>query len=259
MTSYTEEQIEAVEKSLATYMVDGHIVTDAEVANQVEALARLGVGIITKSDDLYPAGLNDLGTKAPEALFYRGNPEVVRGLPQSVVLTGARASTGYGEHITMEFANRLHEKGRTVVNGGGYGIDGMALRAQLASHGQPIVWLAGGVDRLYPAGHDSLLQRVIEEGAIVSALPMGFSPTKWRMVQRSEYLGYATSAVVLTEAGWRSGSLRVADAAFESGVGVFAVPGPITSASSDGCHRLISEGKAKLITSADDIWYRLAG
>lgn len=259
MTSYTEEQIEAVEKSLASHMVDGHLVTKMEVTNQIEAMSRLGVGIITKTDELYPAGLNDLGTKAPEALFYRGDPEVVRGLPHSVALTGARASTGYGEHITMEFATGLLNKGRTVVNGGAYGIDGMALRAQLAENGKPIVWLAGGVDRLYPSGHDALLNRVLENGAIVSALPMGFSPTKWRMMQRSEYLGYVTSAVVIVEAGFRSGSLRVADAAVEAGVGVFATPGPITSASSDGCHRLIAEGKAKLVTSADDLWYRLAG
>jgi len=259
MTSYTEEQIEAVEKSLASHMADGYLVTKTDVTNQIEALSRVGAGIITKTDELYPAGLNDLGKKAPEALFYRGNPEVVRGLPQSVVLTGARASTGYGEHITMEFATGLLHKGRTVVNGGAYGIDGMALRAQLAENGEPIVWLAGGIDRLYPSGHDALLNRVIENGAIVSALPMGFSPTKWRMMSRSEYLGYAASAVVIPEAGWRSGALRVADAAFEAGVGVFAVPGPITSASSAGCHQLIRDGKATLATSADDLWYRLAG
>jgi DNA processing protein len=259
MTSYTDEQIEAVGKSLTSYTKDGYVITEGDINHQVETMARLGVGIIPKGDDLYPAGLNDLGTKAPEALFYRGDADVVRGLQQAVVMTGARASTGYGEHITMEFANRLHEKGRTVVNGGGYGIDGMAIRAQLASDGKPIVWLAGGVDRLYPAGHDTLLNRVIEEGALVSAMPMGFAPTKWRMVMRSEYLAHTTAAVVIVEAGWRSGSLRVAEAGFEVGVGVFAVPGPVTSASSAGCHRLIAEGKAKLITSADDIWYRLAG
>ena len=255
MTSYTEEQIEAVKKSLETHMT-ATIVTEGDLNQQVEALSRLGVGIVTKSDDLYPAGLR-AHTEAPEALFYRGDPEVLRGLPRAVTLTGARASTGYGEHITMEFATRIGEKGRAVANGGGYGIDGMALRAQLASEVAPIVWLAGSIDRLYPSGHDALLQRVIESGVVVSALPMGFAPTKWRMIQRSAYLGRSTSAVLITEAGFASSSLRVADSAFEAGVGVFAVPGPITSASSEGCHRLITEGKATLVTSADQLWYRL--
>jgi DNA processing protein len=257
MTSYSEEQVEAIQKCLETHAGVTHIVTEGEVNHQIETMSRLGVGVVTQEDDLYPVGLLALD-KAPEVLFYRGDPTALRGLPQAVSVVGARASTGYGEHITMEFATALHDKGRAVANGGSYGIDGMAVRAQLASDGKPIVWLAGGIDRLYPAGHDTLLNRVIETGAIVSALPVGFAPTKWRMVMRSEYLGYSTSAVVVVEAGYASSSLRIANAANEAGVGVFAVPGPITSASSAGCHRLIQEGKAQIVTSANDLWYRLA-
>ena len=220
---------------------------------------------IDKTSDLYPAGLLDLGAEAPETLWVRGNSEALKGMSQSVAVIGARASTGYGEHITMELVSGLLGRGATIVNGGGYGIEGMAARAALAENSaelnageRVIVWLAGGVDRLYPSGHDALFQRVLESGGvIVSAQPEGYSPTKQRFIDRSRYLGYTTSATVVVEAGWRSGCLRVAQAAHEAGNFVGAVPGPVTSASSAGTHELIRTGIAELIVEASQVGYRL--
>jgi DNA processing protein len=101
-------------------------------------------------------------------------------------IVGARAATGYGEHVTMEISAGLVERGHTIISGAAYGIDGMAHRAALASHGSTIAYLAEGVDRYYPSGHDALLTRIAEEGAVVSELACGQPPTKWRYVDRTK-------------------------------------------------------------------------
>jgi len=105
-------------------------------------------------------------------------------LPRSIALVGVRAATGYGEHVTMEASAGLVDRGYVIVSGAAYGIECMAHRAALASHGQTIAFLAGGVDRFYPSGHDALLTRIVEQGAVISELPCGQAPTKWRLLQR---------------------------------------------------------------------------
>lgn len=213
---------------------------------------------IDKTSEFYPKGLLDLGAEAPETIWVRGNLDALKGFRHSAAVVGARASTGYGEHITMEIATALTEQGVTIVNGGAYGIDGMAIRASLATNGKPIAWLAGGVDRFYPSGHDTLFARILDiGGAVISTEEPGSAPTKWRFMLRSKHLGYATNATLLVEAGWRSGSLAVAHSAFEAQNFVGGVPGPITSASSAGVHELLREGVARVVTRASEMEYRL--
>jgi DNA processing protein len=129
----------------------------------------------------------------------------------------------------------------------------MAHRAALASHGITAAFLAGGVDRFYPSGHDALLTRIVEEGAVLSELPCGQPPTKWRFLQRNRLIAAASQATVVVEAGWRSGSLNTAGHAAEIGRPIGAIPGPVNSAASAGCHRLIRDYGATLVTSADDV------
>jgi DNA processing protein len=189
-----------------------------------------------------------------ESLWIRGNIEAVNRMDEAIVVTGARASTGYGEHVTMEIVTRLTENGYQIINGGAYGIDGMALRASLAAGGQPIVWLAGGVDRLYPSGHNALLARVLENGgAIISAEPDGHSPTKERTLARNAFMAKTSRATLVVEAGWRSGSLDVAYAAYNHGNIVMAVPGPVTSPTSEGTNELLRSGFASLVCDANQI------
>ena len=216
----------------------------------------LTIGQIAKGDSGYPVGLLAL-EDAPEVLYYRGNPALLENLSRSIVVTGARASTGYGEHITMEIVAGLKDKDVTVVNGGAYGIDGMALRSALANDMKVIAWLAGGVDRFYPSGHDTLFGRVEESGLILSAEETGSSPTKWRFLQRNKFMAYTTASALVTEAGWRSGSIDLAEQAFKAENFVGAMPGPVTSASSAGCHRLIKDGVAEVVTQASDIQFRM--
>jgi DNA processing protein len=217
----------------------------------LRATARHGIQLVTPESDNWPTGLNDLGNAAPFALWVRGDVELLAGADQ-IAIVGARAATGYGEHVTMELVAGLVERGRTIVSGAAYGIDGMAHRATLASHGKTIAYLAGGVDRYYPSGHDALLTRIAEEGAVVSELPVGAPPTKWRFLSRNRLIAATTHATVVVEAGWRSGSLSTAEYAREIGRPVGAVPGPVTSAASAGCHRLIRAYGASVITNADE-------
>lgn len=214
----------------------------------------LEVTKIERSSEYYPRDLHKLWDEAPEALYVRGSVEAFSRIGEALMVSGSRASTGYGEHITMEIVARLTQKGVVISNGGAYGIDGMALRAQLAEGLAPIVWLAGGIDRFYPSGHDTLLNRVLDAGgAIVSANAIGESPTKERFMLRNKYLATATRGVLIPEAGYNSGSLGAAREAFFHGKPVMAVPGPVTSSASAGCHSLIRSRIASIVTNAQEV------
>jgi DNA processing protein len=215
--------------------------------------ARLGARLLTPDVEGWPAGLADLGFHAPIALWVRGTDAVLASLSTSISLVGARAATGYGEHVAMEASAGLVDRGFAIVSGAAYGIDGMAHRAALASHGMTVAFLAGGVDRLYPSGHDTLLARIIESGAVISELPCGQPPTRWRFLQRNRLIAAASQATIVLEAGWRSGSLNTAGHAAQVGRPLGAVPGPVTSAASAGCHRLIRDYGATLVTTAEEM------
>jgi DNA processing protein len=215
--------------------------------------ARFGARLFTPEDALWPARLTDLDWHAPFALWVRGTDAALAGLVNGIALVGARAATGYGEHVTMEASAGLVDRGYTIVSGAAYGIDGMAHRAALASQGLTVAFLAGGVDRFYPSGHDSLLTRIVENGAVISELPCGSPPTKWRFLQRNRLIAAASVATVVLEAGWRSGSLNTAGHAATLGRPLGAVPGPVTSAASAGCHRLIRDYDAICVTNPDEM------
>ncbi len=215
--------------------------------------ARIGAELRIPTDPDWPTGFAGLEHHAPIALWSRGTHEAFRALDRSIALVGARAATGYGEHVTMEASAGLVDRGYAIVSGAAYGIDGMAHRAALASKGITVAFLAGGVDRFYPAGHDALLTRIVESGAVVSELPPGSPPTKWRFLQRNRLIAAASLATIVLEAGWRSGSLNTAGHANTLGRPVGAVPGPVTSAASAGCHRLLREQLAQCVTNADEM------
>ena len=228
-------------------------ITSASALIAIKQAARFNVRLLIPGDPAWPGGMDDLGLHAPIALWLRGNESTMRTLGESLSLVGARAATGYGEHVTMEASASLADRGYTIVSGAAYGIDGMAHRAALASSGQTVAFLAGGVDRFYPSGHDALLTRIVESGAVVSELPCGSQPTKWRFLQRNRLIAAASQATIVMEAGWRSGSLNTAGHAAALGRPLGAVPGPVTSMASAGCHRLIRDFDAVCVTNADEM------
>lgn len=212
--------------------------------------AGVGGRLLLPDHEFWPGGLRDLQLHAPLLLWCRGEVDALRSMPRSLAMVGARASTGYGEHVTMEMAAGLVDRGIAIVSGAAYGIDGMAHRAALASDGMTLAFLAGGIDRFYPSGHDALLTRIAQQGLILAETPCGTAPTKWRFLMRNRLIAAATPATVVVEAGWRSGSLNTANHAATLGRPLGAVPGPVTSASSAGCHRLLREYDAVCVTNA---------
>jgi DNA processing protein len=139
-----------------------------------------------------------------------------------------------------------------VVSGGAYGIDGAAHRAALAAEGFTVAVLAGGVDILYPAGHSALLHRVSASGLLVSEYPPGVRPARHRFLTRNRLVAALSGATVVVEAGIRSGAASTAAWARALGRVVCAVPGPVTSTASTGCHALLQAG-AELVTRAEDV------
>ncbi|WP_291057717.1 DNA-processing protein DprA [Herbiconiux sp.] len=222
----------------------------------VEALRgakRCGARMLVPGDPGWPRGFADLGDHAPLALWVRGSVSALDRRGGSIAVVGSRDATSYGEHVAMDLGAGLSDRGFTVVSGAAYGIDGMAHRASLASRGITVAYLAGGVDRLYPAAHHDLLLRIAATGAVVSELPCGSAPTKWRFLQRNRLIAAASDATVVVEAGKRSGSLNTAGHAAALGRPIGAVPGPVTSVSSAGCHRLLRDYDAVCVTSAADV------
>lgn len=225
----------------------------ADALGHLERAQRIGASILIPPHALWPEGLARLGDHAPVALWLRGSVDALATLDKSLSIVGARASTGYGEHVTMDVVTTLVDRGFAIVSGAAYGIDGMAHRAALSSQGTTIAVLAGGIDRLYPSGHDALLKRIIDAGLVVTELPCGFAPTKWRFLQRNRLIAALSCATIVVEAGWRSGSLNTAHHALDMDIPVGAIPGPVTSASSAGTHRLLRETPAVCVTTANEI------
>ncbi len=223
------------------------------ITHGLQTAGRAGAALITRADQAWPRQLDDLDAHSPLCLWVRGDPTVLTRLQPSVAIVGARAATSYGEHVALELAADLAGGGIPVVSGGAYGIDGAAHRAALRSGGMTVALSAGGVDRAYPAGNADLIDRVASTGAVVSEVPCGSAPTKWRFLQRNRLIAALSEATVVVEAGWRSGSLNTAGHAAALSRPLGAVPGPITSAASAGTHRLLREYGAQCITSADDV------
>jgi DNA processing protein len=222
------------------------------VSDSLTTAAARGVAFVTRADPYWPVQLDDLDAHAPLCLWVRGDASALRRLEASVAIVGARAASRYGDHVAMELAAELAGSGIPVISGGAYGIDGAAHRAALAAGGLTVALLAGGADRAYPAGHTNLIDDIAAHGVVLSEVACGSAPTKWRFLQRNRLIAALASATVVVEAGWRSGSLNTAGHAATLSRPLGAVPGPITSATSAGTHRLIREYGAECITSAED-------
>ena len=229
-----------------------------DIAARLEQAQQSGIQVLVPGDADWPVALNDLGDRAPYVLWTRGASSfLARPLQDFVTITGSRASTSYGDHVARELAASTATDERVVVAGGAYGIEGAAHQAALAAGGDTIAILANGVDRPYPAGHRDLIERVADVGLLVSEVPPGTVPTRHRFIARGRLMAALASTTVIVESAGRSGSLEVAQHAFELVRKVGAVPGPVTSAASVGPHRLLREGTASLVADSADLAHLL--
>lgn len=228
----------------------------------LEVLARMGGRLVTGDDEEWPhlafASFRGVdGNQKPQAhpplvLWAVGPAQLSDVAERAASIVGTRAATAYGEYAAADLAAGLVERHVCVVSGGAYGIDGAAHRAVLASDGQTVAVMAAGIDVPYPAGHSALLHRIARHGLVVSEYPPGMRPTRRQFLARNRLVAALSGATVVVEAGVRSGAANTAAWANALGRSVCAVPGPITSSSSVGCHALINAG-ATLVTRAADI------
>ena len=212
----------------------------------------LGGRLLIPSDPEWPEGLNRLQNGMPFGLYVRGPLVLNRACASAVSIVGARAATSYGEHVAAELAAGCADQGITVVSGAALGIDAAAHRGALAVGGPTIAVLAGGLDRPYPPSNDLLIREITRFGAVVSEVPAGMTPTRWRFIRRNRIIAALGRATCVVEAGSRSGSMGTANWADRLSLPVGAVPGPITSPTSYGAHRLLRSG-AVCITSAAEL------
>ncbi|WP_083913668.1 DNA-processing protein DprA [Nocardia concava] len=226
-------------------------------------IERLGGRVVTPDDPEWPAwrllglGQLDSGQDAdaavPLVLWVRGKRSLLETTERAIAVVGARCSSGYGNHATGEIAGELAARGWTIVSGAAFGIDGMAHRAALAVGGMTIAVLACGPDRPYPVQHDQLLAEIADTGLVVTEYPPGTSARKHYFLARNRLIAALADGVVVVEAGVRSGARNTVKWCRRLGRPAMAVPGPITSAASVGCHRMIREGEAFIVTRAEDI------
>jgi DNA processing protein len=231
-------------------------------AADLELLAHRAGRLITPDDDEWPtlafAAFDGVAAAAkpqgrpPLVLWALGPARLDETAQRAAAVVGTRAATTYGEQVTADLAAGLAENDVAVISGGAYGIDGAAHRAALAAQGVTVGVLAGGLDIPYPAGHSGLLHRIGSSGLLVSEYPPGVRPARHRFLTRNRLVAAFAGAAVVVEAGLRSGAANTAAWARALGRVVGAVPGPVTSSASTGCHALLRAG-AEVVTRAEDI------
>lgn len=231
-------------------------------AEDLALIDRHGGRLVTPDDDEWPmlaftafagAPVRDKPEgRAPLALWAAGPIRLDEAAERAAAIVGTRACSAYGEYVAADLSAGLADSDVTIVSGGAYGIDGAVHRAALAVDGLTVAVLAGGLDVLYPAGHSALLHRIGKSGLLVSEYPPGVRPARHRFLTRNRLVAALSGATVVVEAGVRSGAASTAAWARALGRVVCAVPGPITSSASVGCHLLI-QGGAELVTRAEEI------
>jgi DNA processing protein len=221
--------------------------------DDVIAFRRSGIRLICPGDPEWPGQLADLGDEQPYALWLRGTADLRFNCLRSVAIVGSRAATAYGSYVAAEFAASVAARGWAVVSGAAFGVDASAHRGALGADGVTVAVLACGVDVPYPVGHAELLDAVAAQGVIVSEWPPGRTVSRLRFLVRNRVIAALATGTLVVEAGERSGAVNTARHARDLGRRLMAVPGPVTSDQSAGCHRIIREWQGALVTTAAEV------
>ena len=214
-----------------------------------ESIDKTGSIFLTPQSPDWPTSLNDLSA-TPFGLVVKGDLSALA--EKSLAIVGTRNPTQYGLRIAGDFAAGFVDREWSIVSGGAYGIDSAAHKGALIAEGRTIAILAAGVDVAYPAGNARLFAEIAENGALVSEVLPGSHAIPSRFLTRNRIIAALSQATLVVEAAFRSGSLRTARDAAELLRPVMAIPGPINAPTSEGCHRLIGERAAEIVTSVAD-------
>ena len=221
----------------------------ADVGQILYEIEKAGAQFLTPEHEHWPVGVNQL-VNPPIGLVVKGDSTCL--ITDSLAIVGSRKPTNYGANVASEFARGFSDLGWTIISGGAYGIDSYAHRATLQANGITIAVLATGIEVAYPKSNQKLFNEMSAHGALISELMPYESAMPSRFLVRNRLIASIAKATLVVEAAYKSGSLRTAHDAAELLRPVMAIPGPINSAMSQGCHRLISERAAELITSVAD-------
>lgn len=241
-------------------------VNGLDPGRELDQAARMGIRFVIPGDEEWPSQLDDLAHSpavsqmqgVPFGLWVKG-PLKLHEVKTSVAIVGSRSSTTYGEAVAAEIAAGMARDGRAVVSGAAFGIDQAAHRGAVALGGPSVAVLACGVDRVYPEAHRDLIGHLAETGAVVSELPPGCAPMRMRFLARNRLIAGLAAGTVLGEAAIRSGALNTAAWTDSLSRPLMGVPGPVSSAQSQGVHHWIRSGAATLVTGAADVLEVIGG
>jgi DNA processing protein len=215
-------------------------------------ISNAGGVFITPEDNDWPISLADLATP-PIGLVIAGDRSVLLKLDKSISIVGSRRPTNYGLQLSYSLASQASLAQLVVVSGGAYGIDTASHQGALSVGGLSIAVLAGGINRLYPLENQKLFKDITKSGLLISEVMPNTESKPYRFLIRNRLIAALSRSTVVVEAKFISGSIRTARDAAEIFRPVFAIPGPVTSPLSEGCHRLIAERVADIATSLDEI------
>lgn len=218
------------------------------------AVKNAGAIILTPYDDGYPAILREIA-QPPWVLYARGRLELLDR--PAVAMVGTRVPTAYGRHTAAQMAQELSEAGITVVSGLAKGVDSFVHEAALMGAGGTIAVLPTPIDTCYPPENESLFRRTAEHGLLLSETPMGTKLHPGQFHQRNRIIAALSRATIVVEGASKSGSLITAKHAQQMDRELFAIPGPISSPKSEGPNELIREGKARLLSAAEQVFDEL--
>jgi DNA processing protein len=232
--------------------------SEADAEHLLALCEERGGRLLCPGEPEWPTQLDDLGASRPYALWVCGDQDLRFGCLRSVAIVGSRAASPYGVHVAAEMAAELTDQDWTVVSGGAFGIDAAAHRGVLSAEGLTVAVLACGVDVAYPRAHEGLFTEIRRTGLLVSELPPGTTPTRPRFLVRNRTIAALTRGTVVVEAAQRSGAISTARHARDLGRAVMAVPGPVTSATSAGCHTILREwADSTCVTDTADVLDRV--
>lgn len=223
-------------------------VKDAKIYEEYKKLKEDNIFFVPYYSEKYPSKLKNISAP-PYALYVKGRlPEEERA---SVAIVGARGCTQYGEHFALEYGKELARAGVNIISGMARGIDGAGHRGALNVGGNTFAVLGCGPDICYPLENKGLYDDIQKQGGIISEYPPGTMPLSRHFPARNRIISGLSDVVLVLEAKEKSGSLITADMALEQGKDVYALPGMVTSALSQGCHQLISQGAGILISPSE--------
>ncbi len=225
----------------------GRIFSSADAERELTEATRLGIRLVGLGEPEYPQRLAMIDD-APPLLAVRGDQAVMQ--QPMIGMVGARNASAAGMKFAEKLAREFGEAGFVVASGLARGIDAAAHRASLASG--TVAALAGGHDRIYPSEHEELLGRLLDHGAAISEMPLGWEPRARDFPRRNRLISGLSVGIVVIEAAQRSGSLITARMALEQGREVFAVPGSPLDPRAEGSNNLLKQG-AGLVTGVDDV------